>query len=202
MDELKLWLKLPEKLDWTFEVLQMKAIKKLIEERTKVDAGELDISEKLVALSRITKVVKGGKRLRFRALVVVGDGNGHVGAGLGKAKEVPEAIRKAGVVARKDLYKITMSGTTIPHEVLAKSGAAKVLLKPASPGTGVIAGSRVRAVLEAAGVKDVLSKSLGSPNPVNVVRATLLALASLKIPEEAVARRKAEIEIKETRSSD
>lgn len=175
----------------------MKAIKKLIEERTRVDASELDISEKLVSLNRTTKVVKGGKRLHFRALVVVGDGNGHVGAGLGKAKEVPEAIRKAGVVARKDLYKITMSGTTIPHEILAKSGAAKVLLKPAAPGTGVIAGSRVRAVLEAAGVKDVLSKSLGSPNPVNVVRATVLALASLKNPEDAVARRKAELEIKE-----
>lgn len=179
----------------------MKAIKKLIEERTKVDASELDLSEKLVSLNRVTKVVKGGKRLRFRALVVVGDGNGHVGIGLGKAKEVPEAIRKAGVIARKGLYKVTMSGTTIPHEVLAKSGAAKVLLKPASPGTGVIAGSSVRSVLEAAGIKDVLSKSLGSSNPVNVVRATVLALASLEKPEEAVARRKAEFEIKEAKSS-
>jgi small subunit ribosomal protein S5 len=178
----------------------MKAIKKLIEERTKVDASELDLNEKLVSLNRVTKVVKGGKRLRFRALVVVGDGNGHVGIGLGKAKEVPEAIRKAGVVARKELYKITMSGTTIPYEVLAKSGAAKVLLKPAPPGTGVIAGSSVRSVLEAAGIKDVLSKSLGSSNPVNVVRATTLALASLRIPEEAVARRKAELEIKEAKS--
>jgi small subunit ribosomal protein S5 len=179
----------------------MKAIKKLIEERTKVDASELDLSEKLVSLNRVTKVVKGGKRLRFRALVVVGDGNGHVGIGLGKAKEVPEAIRKAGVIARKGLYKVTMSGTTIPHEVLAKSGAAKVLLKPASPGTGVIAGSSVRSVLEAAGIKDVLSKSIGSSNPVNVVRATVLALASLEKPEEAVARRKAEFEIKEAKSS-
>jgi small subunit ribosomal protein S5 len=175
----------------------MKAVKKLIEERAKVDASELDLSEKLVSLNRVTKVVKGGKRLRFRALVVVGDGNGHVGVGLGKAKEVPEAIRKAGVIARKDLYKITMSGTTIPHEILVKSGAAKVLLKPASPGTGVIAGSSVRSVLEAAGIKDVLSKSIGSSNPVNVVRATVLALASLKKPEEAVAKRKAELEIKE-----
>jgi len=175
----------------------MKAIKKLIEQKTGVDASELDLSEKLVSLNRITKVVKGGKRLRFRALVVVGDGNGHVGVGLGKAKEVPEAIRKAGVVARKGLYKITMSGTTIPYEVLAKSGAAKVLLKPAVPGTGVIAGGSVRSVLEAAGIKDVLSKSLGSPNPVNVVRATVLALASLENPEEAVARRKAGLEIKE-----
>ncbi len=179
----------------------MKAIKKLIEERTKVDASELDLSEKLVSLNRVTKVVKGGKRLRFRALVVVGDGNGHVGIGLGKAKEVPEAIRKAGVIARKGLYKVTMSGTTIPHEVLAKSGAAKVLLKPASPGTGVIAGGSVRSVLEAAGIKDVLSKSIGSSNPVNVVRATVLALASLEKPEEAVARRKAEFEIKEAKSS-
>jgi small subunit ribosomal protein S5 len=175
----------------------MKAVKKLIEERAKVDTSELDLGEKLVSLNRVTKVVKGGKRLRFRALVVVGDGNGHVGVGLGKAKEVPEAIRKAGVIARKELYKITMSGTTIPHEVLVKSGAAKVLLKPAPPGTGVIAGSSVRSVLEAAGIKDVLSKSLGSSNPVNVVRATVLALASLKKPEEAVAKRKAELEIKE-----
>jgi len=180
----------------------MKAIKKLIEERTRIDASELELSEKLVSLNRVTKVVKGGKRLRFRALVVVGDGNGHVGVGLGKAKEVPEAIRKAGVVARKELYKVTMSGTTIPYEVLAKSGAAKVLLKPAPPGTGVIAGSSVRSVLEAAGIKDVLSKSMGSSNPVNVVRATTLALASLKKPEEAVARRKAELEIKEAEPSD
>jgi small subunit ribosomal protein S5 len=179
----------------------MKAIKKLIQEKTRVDATELELSEKLVSLNRITKVVKGGKRLRFRALVVVGDGNGHVGVGLGKAKEVPEAIRKAGVRARKGLYKVTLSGTTIPHEVLAKSGAAKVFLKPASPGTGVIAGGSIRAVLEAAGVKDILSKSLGSSNPVNVVRATILALASLENPEAAVARRKAEIEVKEARSS-
>ena len=175
----------------------MKAIKRLIEEKTRVDASELDLSEKLVSLNRVTKVVKGGKRLRFRALVVVGDGNGHVGVGLGKAKEVPEAIRKAGVIARKELCKVAMSGTTIPYEVLAKSGAAKVLLKPASPGTGVIAGSSVRSVLEAAGIKDVLSKSIGSSNPVNVVRATALALASLKNPEEAVEMRKAELEIKE-----
>ena len=179
----------------------MKAVNKLLGEKTKVDASELDLSEKLVALNRITKVVKGGKRLRFRALVVVGDGNGHVGFGLGKAKEVPEAIRKAGAVARKQLFEVTMSGTTIPHEVLAKSGAANVLLKPAQPGTGVIAGGSVRSVLEATGIKDVLTKSLGSSNPVNVVRATVLALASLKNPEEVVARRKAEFEIKETKTS-
>jgi small subunit ribosomal protein S5 len=179
----------------------MKAIKRLVQEKTRIDASELELSEKLVSLNRITKVVKGGKRLRFRALVVVGDSNGHVGAGLGKAKEVPEAIRKAGVVARKSLYKVAVSGTTIPHEVLAKSGAAKVLLKPAAAGTGVIAGGSVRAVLEAAGIKDVLSKSLGSSNPVNVVRATLLALASLENPATAVARRKAELEVKEAEVS-
>ena len=174
----------------------MKAITKLIGEKSKIDASELEISEKLVSLNRVTKVVKGGKKLHFRALVVVGDGNGHVGAGLGKAREVPEAIRKAGVTAKKALIKVPMSGTTIPHEILAKFGAAKVLLKPALPGTGVIAGGSVRAVLEAAGIKDVLTKSLGSANPINIVRATLLALASLRNPEEAVAKRKAEFGIK------
>ena len=179
----------------------MKAIKRLIQEKPRVDASELELSEKLVSLNRITKVVKGGKRLRFRALVVVGDGNGHVGFGLGKAKEVPEAIRKAGARARKGLYKVTMSATTIPHEVLAKSGAAKVLLKPASLGTGVIAGGNIRSVLEAAGIKDVLSKSLGSSNPINVVRATVLALASLENPATAIARRKGELEVKEVMSS-
>lgn len=178
----------------------MKAVNKLVQETARVDASELELTEKLVSLNRITKVVKGGKRLRFRALVVVGDGKGHVGVGLGKAKEVPEAIRKAGVVARKGLYKITLSGSTIPHEIVAKSGAAKVLLKPASPGTGVIAGGSVRAVLEAAGIKDILTKSLGSSNPVNVVRATILGLASMEFPETAVARRKAEVEVKEAAS--
>ena len=174
----------------------MKAITKLIGEKTKIDASELEISEKLVSLNRVTKVVKGGKKLHFRALVVVGDGNGYVGAGLGKAREVPEAIRKAGVTAKKALIKVPMSGTTIPHEILAKFGAAKVLLKPARPGTGVIAGGSVRAVLEAAGITDVLTKSLGSSNSINTVRATLLALASLRNPEEAVAKRKAELGIK------
>ena len=180
----------------------MKAIKRLVQEKIRVDASELELSEKLVSLNRITKVVKGGKRLRFRALVVVGDGNGHVGVGLGKAKEVPEASRKAGVVARKNLCQVVMSGTTIPHEVLAKSGAAKVLLKPAAPGTGVIAGGSVRAVLESVGIKDVLSKSLGSSNPVNVVRATVLGLASLENPETGIARRKAELEVKEAVEGD
>jgi len=175
----------------------MKPVTKLIGEKTKIDASELELTEKLVALNRVTKVVKGGKKLHFRALVVVGDGNGHVGAGLGKAREVPEAIRKAGVAARKELIRVPMSGTTIPHEILAKFGAAKVLLKPAVPGTGVIAGGGIRSVLEAAGVKDVLTKSLGSSNPINTVRATLLALANLRNPEEAVAKRKAEPEVEE-----
>jgi small subunit ribosomal protein S5 len=174
----------------------MKAFTKLIVPRVKIDASDLDLSERLVSLSRVVKVVKGGKQLHFRALVVVGDGKGHVGMGLGKAKEVPEAIRKAGVVARKNLIQVTLADNTIPHDILAKSGSAKVLLKPASPGVGVIAGSGVRAVLEAAGVKDVLTKSLGASNAINVVRATLLALANLRNPKEVVARRKAGIEIK------
>ncbi|MBL7208689.1 MAG: 30S ribosomal protein S5 [Dehalococcoidia bacterium] len=178
----------------------MKAITKAIGQAVKVDASDLELTEKLVALNRVAKVVKGGKRLHFRALVVVGDGNGHVGIGLGKAREVPEAIRKAGVTARKGLVKVPVAGATIPHEILAKFGAGKVLLKPALPGTGVIAGSNVRAVLEAAGIKDVLTKSLGSANPVNVVKATMLALASLRDPKEAVARRKAGLEIEEIES--
>lgn len=175
----------------------MKAITKVIGQNVKVDVSELELSEKLVALNRVAKVVKGGKRLHFRALVVVGDGSGHVGIGLGKAREVPEAIRKAGATARKNVIKIPMAGTTIPHEILAKFGAGKVLLKPAWPGTGVIAGGGVRAVLQAAGIKDALTKSLGSANPVNVVKATMVGLASLRDPKEAVARRKAGIELEE-----
>jgi small subunit ribosomal protein S5 len=138
----------------------------------------------------VAKVVKGGKRLRFRALVVVGDGNGHVGIGLGKANEISVAIQKAGTTAKRNLIEVPLAGATIPYEITAKFGAAKLLLKPAAPGVGVIAGGSARAVLEAAGVKDILTKSLGSPNPVNVVKATMLALSRLRDPREELARRK------------
>jgi small subunit ribosomal protein S5 len=177
----------------------MKAVTKMPKNKAKVHPAELELTERLVALNRVTKVVKGGKRLHFRALVVVGDGKGHVGAGIGKAREVPEAVRKAGAAARKELVKVVMAGTTIPHEIRAKYGAAEILLKPAVPGTGVIAGGGVRAVVEAAGIKDILSKSLGCSNPINVVRATILALANLRNPEEVVAQRKGETAAKEVK---
>lgn len=162
-----------------------------MEKQEKQESEELTLTEKLVYVNRVAKVVKGGKHLRFTALVVVGDGQGRVGMGFGKANEVAEAIRKAGNLARKSLLRVPLVNDTIPHEITMKYGAAKVLLKPAVPGTGVIAGGSVRAVLELAGVKNVLSKSLGSANPLNVVKATLLALSRLRLPEEAIALRKA-----------
>jgi len=149
----------------------------------------------------VSKVAKGGKRLSFSALVVSGDGGGHVGIGLGKANTVPVAINKAGAIARKNLIKVTLSGTTIPYEIRVKFGAAKVLIKPASPGTGIIAGSSIRAVLEAAGVKDILTKSLGSSNKINMAKATMLALSRLKDPKEELARRKPALEVAEVTSN-
>lgn len=159
-------------------------------EQTRIDPTELTLTDKLINVNRVAKVVKGGKRLRFSALVVSGDNNGNVGIGLGKANEVQLAISKASTVARKNLIKVPLAGTTIPYEITTQYGAARVLLKPAAPGTGIIAGGSVRAVLEAAGIKDILTKSLGSANRVNVAKATMLALSKLKNPKEELARRK------------
>ena len=165
----------------------MKPVTKKREKIVKIDPSELTLEEKLLGIDRVSKVVKGGKHLRFRALVVVGDGKGHVGLGLAKAAGVPEAVRKASATAKKGLIEVPIKGTTIPHEIVAKFGASKILLKPASPGTGLIVGSTARAVLELAGIKDALGKSLGGPSRVNLAKATMVALANLKKSEEQAA---------------
>ena len=161
---------------------------------TRINPAELDLQEQLVALNRVSKTVKGGRVARFAAIMVVGDGNGHVGVGLGKAAEVPEAIRKGIEDAKKNMITVSLKGTTIPHEVIGVFGAGKVLLKPAAPGTGVIAGGKVRAVLELAGISNIRAKCLRSNNPANVVKATIEGLKALRTAEEVAKIRDISVE--------
>lgn len=159
--------------------------------RTRIDSTKMDLKERIVSINRVAKVVKGGKRFKFSVLAVVGDGHGHVGYGLGKAREVPEAIKKSVNRAKKNLIEVPMKGTSIPYEVTGEFGAAKILLKPACAGTGVIAGPAVRAIVESAGIHDILTKCVGrTTNPFNVVYATFQAIAGLENPEKIITLRK------------
>lgn len=163
-------------------------------EMTELQSIEQAFDERVIEIARVAKVVKGGRRFQFRVSIVTGDNHGKVGLGVGKANAVPDAMRKATERAHKNMHQVTLTGTTIPHEVTGKTGGARVILRPASPGTGVIAGGGVRAVLEAAGVHDILTKSLGSANVLNVVQATFDALSQLKSPQEEAARRGKNVE--------
>ena len=153
----------------------------------RIDASKFELKERLVAINRVSKTVKGGRIFKFSALMVVGDGNGLVGFGIGKSGEVPDAIRKGIEDAKKNLIKVPLKGSTVPHEIIGEFGAGKVLMKPAAPGTGVIAGGPVRAVVESAGIKDIRTKALRSNNPCNVVRATIKGLASLRTAKEVAS---------------